>query len=435
MPRMIELVRKSQMSANMMQAAARGALMVSPGEMMEILVHLALHNKVFGEQARMTLAGWDEKASFGVASDPATSKEVLGYLISPRNIRPVLFPALLENPSVTDEELAELATSGSRTVVEAMVLSKRVKNTAVLLAALRSNPRLRANELADLEKPAASPESSQPAPQATASMDPVAGSNASPETPVAEAPNAAESETAPPVTDPESAEDEVFAKAIAHYLQENAAELAAAGDKPFQPVRLMHEGTGSASDLHDELASEADHAVPAIEGQAKPAAAAKPAAPGVKQPKKPGPPVEGERRDSTLQKIAKLDIKGRIALAMRGSKEERSILIRDGTKLVAIAVLDSPKISDGEVENFALQKNVLEAVLRAIPLKRRFVKNYAIMRNLVYNPRTPLDQSLGLMKNLLVHDLKNLSENKEVSDTIRKLALRMYRQKHEKKKE
>ena len=114
----------------------------------------------------------------------------------------------------------------------------------------------------------------------------------------------------------------------------------------------------------------------------------------------------------------------RITLAMRGTKEERSILIRDSTKLVALAVLDSPKVSDGEVEKFALQKNVLEAVLRAIPMRRRYQKNYNIMRNLVQNPRTPLDLSLGLMKNLLVHDLKNLSSNKEVSDTVRKLALR-----------
>jgi hypothetical protein len=140
-----------------------------------------------------------------------------------------------------------------------------------------------------------------------------------------------------------------------------------------------------------------------------------------------------DRRDSALQKIAKLNITGRIALAMRGNKEERSILIRDSTKLVSLAVLDSPKVSDGEVEKFALQKNVLEAVLRAIPMRRKYAKNYSIMRNLVFNPRTPLDLGLGLMKNLLIHDLKNLSGNKEVSDTVRKLALRMFKQKLEKK--
>jgi hypothetical protein len=138
-----------------------------------------------------------------------------------------------------------------------------------------------------------------------------------------------------------------------------------------------------------------------------------------------------EQRGSALQKISKLDIKGRIQLAMKGTKEERSILVRDGTKLVALAVLESPKVTDGEVEKFAAQKNVLEALLRAIAMKRRFIKQYAVMRNLVFNPRTPIDVSLGLIKYLLTTDLRNLTGNKEVSETVRKMATRMFRQKLE----
>ena len=104
-------------------------------------------------------------------------------------------------------------------------------------------------------------------------------------------------------------------------------------------------------------------------------------------------------------------------------------LLAGAVILTPLAVLDAPKISDGEVEKFALQKNVLEAVLRQIPLKRRFMKNYIVVRNLVSNPRTPLDLGLGLMKHLLTQDLKNISANKEVSETVRKLALKMYKQK------
>jgi hypothetical protein len=135
------------------------------------------------------------------------------------------------------------------------------------------------------------------------------------------------------------------------------------------------------------------------------------------------------RRENTLQKINRLDVKGRIQLALKGNKEERSILIRDGTKVVALAVLDAPKLTDGEVEKFALQKNVSEAVLRYIPLKRRFMKNYIVVRNLVSNPRTPLDLGLGLMKHLQPVDLKNLSANKEIAETLRNLALKMFKQK------
>jgi len=436
---MIDLVRKSQMSSNMMQAAARGALAVSPGEMIEILVHLSLHNKVFGELARMTLAGWDENASLGVARDPATSKEVLQYLISPKNLRPALLPALLENPSITQEELAELAAEGSRTFVEAMLVSQRVLESPVLSDALKTNPRLRANELAALN-----------AARAAALEGAAAQAETNPATSDGHAPAAAETEPSsaePHTNEPtpvhgeaEQAEEEhqdeqVIAQAIDYYLETNASELTAHPEKEFEEVPVSSEGLEATDTKTAEAqlaAHEAGNAAPAAAQPPLAAATAKTGALAAKHAKRPGPAGE-ERRDSTLQKIAKLDIKGRIALAMRGGKEERTILIRDGTKLVALAVLDSPKISDGEVEKIALQKNVLEAVLRTIPLKRRFAKNYTIMRNLVFNPRTPLDLSLGLMKNLLLHDLKNLSGNKEVSETIRKLALRMFKQKTEKK--
>ena len=430
MPRMIDLVRKSQMSSNMMQAAARGALMVGPAEMLEILVHLATHNKVFGEQARMTLAGWDEKAAQQVAADPGTSKEVLAYLISPRNLRSPLLPSLLENPAVPEEKVAELAAIGSRDVIETMLASARAKKSTAICEALRSNPRSRPNDFREGEKTAD--------PQTHAVLPPLVTSEADVTSPVPEALPAhapevnASSETAPHAAgDSEGVAEAALAEALAQFLEENKAELATAEEKAFQPIGGVHESLPDAAASPEHPGAGAPEAVD-VESLTHSAAAHASASIAAKHAKRPVPHQE-ERRDSTLQKIAKLDIKGRIALAMRGGKEERSILIRDSTKLVALAVIDSPKISDGEVEGFAQQKNVLEAVLRGIPLKRRFAKNYAIMRNLVYNPRTPLDLSLGLMKNLLIHDLKNLSANKEVSDTIRKLALRMYKQKTEKK--
>ena len=90
MPRMIDVIRNSALPSNTMQFAAKGALLVPAQEMIEILVYLATHNKVFGEQARMTLAGWDEASARQAASNPQTPKEVLDYLIDPQNLRPVL---------------------------------------------------------------------------------------------------------------------------------------------------------------------------------------------------------------------------------------------------------------------------------------------------------------------------------------------------------
>jgi hypothetical protein len=210
-------------------------------------------------------------------------------------------------------------------------------------------------------------------------------------------------------------------EALAAYLKEHSTAIAAEGDKPFQAIGGIVESLG---EDYFPVLDEADS--PAPEASAAPTPAAAP-----KKPIAPKKPPTGPIRENALQKINRLDVKGRIQLALKGNKEERSLLIRDGTKVVALAVLEAPKLSDGEVEKFASQKNVLESVLRQIPLKRRFMKNYKVVRNLVSNPRTPLDLGLGLMKHLLIADLKNISSNKEVSETVRKLALKMYKQKED----
>ena len=138
MARMLDLIRTSRVPSNLMQFAARGALAVPPDEMIEILVYLAIHHKLFGERSRLTLAGWDEKASRIVAADPNTSLEVLGYFASLENLRIALLPQLAENPSVSEEALDALAVSGSRSVVEVLLTSKRFKSSPRLLQALQA---------------------------------------------------------------------------------------------------------------------------------------------------------------------------------------------------------------------------------------------------------------------------------------------------------
>src|SRR5271170_3418827 len=128
MPRSIDLIRASKLPSNMMQFAAKGALSVPPAENIEILVYLARHNKIFGDLARMTLAGWDEKSSLAAAANPQTTAEVLNYLISPDNLRPPLLAALIENPSVPESELVKFARSASRESVEKMLKSARVRS-------------------------------------------------------------------------------------------------------------------------------------------------------------------------------------------------------------------------------------------------------------------------------------------------------------------
>jgi hypothetical protein len=403
MARTIDQIRASKLPSNLMQFAARGALQVSPAENIEILVYLARHNKAFGELARMTLAGWDEKASRIAAGDPQTPAEVLDYFISPDNLRPNLLPALLENPSVSEGHLMRLALSASRESIAVMLKSPRVRSLSGVLKALLSNPYLEKAEAEELRKVSAVFEVSVPEQEAE-------GPTVSPE-PSEVASGAAESIS-------ETSDERDDDGTVSAYINDHMHDIEAEGEKPFQAI-------GGIVDLLGENYFPVSPAEPAETEMLAATTAAYEATTAATTKR---PPVEA-KRENALQKISHLDVKGRIQLALKGNKEERSLLIRDGTKVVAFAVLEAPKLSDGEVEKYASQKNVLEAVLRQIPLKRRFMKNYIVVRNLVANPRTPLDLGLGLMKNLLLKDLKNLSANKEVSETIRNLAMKMYKQK------
>jgi hypothetical protein len=387
MSRMIELIRASAVPSNIVQSAAKGSLSMPAPEMIEILVHLAIHNPVFSEQAQLTLAGWDEKSSQAVASDPHAPKEVLEYMIAPKNVRPVLLPALLENLSVPDAAVSELASTATRDAVDIMLKSARVNLSPRILNALASNPNMSGIQAETVKAKIAPPEPDPPAePEEVLS-------------------------TALPDESTES--DDVLDEELTAYLTEHADEIAA-DDKPFHPIG------GSFEEILGE-----------DEPLAESAAAGTQAGSGKRVAAKKSSLDSSERKGSALQKISKLDVKGRIQLAMKGTKEERTILVRDGTKVVALAVLESPKVTDSEVEMFASQKNVLESLLRGIPLKRRFIKRYPVVRNLVCNPRTPLDVSLTLIKNLMANDLKNLADNKDVSDTVRNLAAKMYKQKRD----
>jgi hypothetical protein len=131
-----------------------------------------------------------------------------------------------------------------------------------------------------------------------------------------------------------------------------------------------------------------------------------------------------DERLSTIQRVSRMTISERVQTALKGNREERIILIRDANRIVASAVLDSPKLTDSEVEAIALMKNVSQEVLRVVGTKREFAKNYIVIHNLVKNARTPIATTLGLISRILTNDLRALSRNKNVPEVLRKTAQR-----------
>jgi predicted component of type VI protein secretion system len=130
-------------------------------------------------------------------------------------------------------------------------------------------------------------------------------------------------------------------------------------------------------------------------------------------------PSEGEVRASTVEKIASLNVAQRMTLAMKGSREERAVLVRDPNKIVAVAVLSSPKLSETEVESIAKMANVSDEILRIIGFSRAWTKNYAVVHALARNPKTPVAMSMNFLARLSDKDLRNLSTNRNVPDVLR----------------
>ncbi|HEY2499489.1 MAG TPA: hypothetical protein VGK24_20705 [Candidatus Angelobacter sp.] len=387
----LELIKKNAVPVNVMRSAARGALPLSADETLEVLVFLA-QSPLFGHDARMTLAGWDAESAMEVLGKDTTAPDVLLYYWQPENRRPVLMPTLIENPAIPDELLMELAETGSRATVSMLLASARARNAPGVVEALLSNEYLTPQEAYELKG------------------------------------GGTKTQTAPP--DAEEALEQFEAHpeaeaALQTFQQEHASEIAADEGKPFE---LTKEESPALEQGAAIAVAESGGDQPGDAEANKPAEAnAQAIADALEDPEMLDEfGLSEQKRLTVLQRVAKLNVGQRIKLGFVGGKEERALLIRDTARLVQNAVLSSPKLTDAEAESFAGSKNLQENVFREIARQRRFLKLYPVVRNLVNNPRCPLDVSLTLVKTLQVYDLKSLRHNKNVPDTIRKVAAKLY---------
>lgn len=140
------------------------------------------------------------------------------------------------------------------------------------------------------------------------------------------------------------------------------------------------------------------------------------------------------RRQTLLQRIAQMSVAQRVQYAIKGGSDARRTLIRDTNKVVQRAVLQSPRLTDQEVEAFASMSSLTDEILRLIAGNRAFRKNYVVVRNLINNPKTPLDVTLHMLPMLNAQDLKRLTMNKNIPETLRTTAMKLQRTRVELKK-
>ena len=134
-------------------------------------------------------------------------------------------------------------------------------------------------------------------------------------------------------------------------------------------------------------------------------------------------------RKSVTQMLGEMSAGEKVAFANKASREALLLLIRDPAKMIYRAALSSPKLGDSEAETVAGLKTVSDEVLRSLGTTRKWLKNRVVVRNLVNNPRTPIDVGLTLLKLLSKFELKSLGKNRNVSEPVRATALKILKMK------
>ncbi|BDG07238.1 hypothetical protein [Anaeromyxobacter paludicola] len=145
-----------------------------------------------------------------------------------------------------------------------------------------------------------------------------------------------------------------------------------------------------------------------------------PAAPA--GPPRPEDPAKAAEKLNITQRILKMSVSQKIKLATLGNKEARTILLRDSNKLVCMAAATSPRITDLEILGLANSRTVNADVLRYVYTNREFLRTYPIKLALVKNPKVPLPTALKMLFSLQEKDIKELSRDRNVPQTIQSQA-------------
>jgi hypothetical protein len=370
-------------------AAARGLLPLPQQDLLEVLVALSTNQDAeIAQAANETLQSESAEEFLTAAKDEETAPAVLSYLSNQTNAKREIQEALILNGQTPDEALATLATKtndGSLLELVALNQQRLVRYPQLIEAILGNNASTAEAERRARETRKEFFEKERGARQIADELR-ARGKNAA-----AEFFESAELSSA---SGSLSVED---AWIIAEHIEVSDADI----DDSWLPTERYEELVFESA---DEIAANVQRVI--------------------ESEKLEGSEVSAERV-SLIRKIMLMNTRDRMKLAMKGDREARSILIRDSNKIVCSAVINNPRITDHEVENISAMRTISDEVLRLIALNRSWARSYSIIHNLARNPRTPIPTAMNLLPRIRTKELMSLSQNRNVSEAVRRQAQRL----------
>jgi hypothetical protein len=108
----------------------------------------------------------------------------------------------------------------------------------------------------------------------------------------------------------------------------------------------------------------------------------------------------------------------KVKLGRAGNKEARSLLVRDRNKIVAMAAVTSPKITEQELLAIAQSRNVSDEVIRVVSRNKEATRHYQVKLALATNPKTQQATAMKFINYLQDKDLQKLMKSKDVPTVI-----------------
>ncbi|MGI8466934.1 MAG: hypothetical protein ACR2N3_00590 [Pyrinomonadaceae bacterium] len=376
-------------------AAARGILPISQTDLLEVLVNLAKSDDVdLSRTAETTLAGQDAQGLCEIVESGEIAPSVLTYFAEQENAPPEIHEAIIASRETPDAAIISFARKTKNgNLLELIALNQqRLIRVPALIDAIVANP----FRTAEAERRAAETrreffEKSRGAQQIADEL------RARGKTAAAEF--VEQAEFAGNLSETSSGENLNFEDAllIARHIEIPDSEI----DDSWLSLEYIEE-------FYEETEEERQAIVNKILGEIR----------------AEDDEITAERI-STISRILRMTMKDRVKMAQKGDREARNILIRDPNRVVAQAVIQNPRITEQEVEKIAQMRTVPEDVLRQIAIGRKWARIYPIAHNLARNPRTPMANVLSILTRLQLRDLDAIAKSRNVSEAVRKQALRL----------
>lgn len=129
---------------------------------------------------------------------------------------------------------------------------------------------------------------------------------------------------------------------------------------------------------------------------------------------------------SPIFRIKKMNPNQRFRLAMKGSRTERKILLRDTSPEVLAGLLSHPRIEEKEILEIVKSPYASGGILKRVADNRKWMKNADIRLAVVKSPKTPAPVAVKHLATLQTNELRTLAKMGNAREALRKEALKVY---------